>query len=122
MIRTDGELARALERDDVGQPLALGAVLTDAVAKGDFVGLRMFLDSKTSLAPGGKKGVPSFSVGQVLSWGLRILGVGGGAEQGEDKLAVGDFVVMANVEVSAVALHDCGNTDELFIRRHRKPS
>lgn len=35
---------------------------------------------------------------QVISWGLRQLGIGGGA-RGEDTLVVGCFVLLSNVEV-----------------------
>jgi len=58
------------------------------------VPLHEFLSSKTSIY--NRSWVPS--PWQVISWGLRQLGVIG-APGSQDKLAVGNFVVMANVEV-----------------------
>lgn len=94
VIRTSEELARALETDDLGRPLALGAVLQDALQRKELVPLQEFLSAKKSVYA--KNWVPT--PWQVVSWGLRQLGVAGG-ETAEDKLAVGNFVVMANVEV-----------------------
>ena len=73
--------------------MALGAVIQDAVEKRELVPLQDFLSAKKSIYS--KSWVPS--AWQVVNWGLRQIGIGGAA--GEDKLAVGDFVVMANVEV-----------------------
>jgi charged multivesicular body protein 7 len=77
---------------EYGRPLALGAVLQDAVQSGALIELRTFLDKKESLYK--KRWVPS--VGEVVGWGLRQLGVIGG---GDDRLVKGNFVVVANVEV-----------------------
>ncbi|KAK5135769.1 hypothetical protein LTR04_004591, partial [Oleoguttula sp. CCFEE 6159] len=93
-IRTGDELARALESREWGRPLALGTVIQDAVARKEMVPLREFLENKTIVY------VRSWRVSpwQVVSWGLRQLGLTG-RTAAEDKLAVGSFVIMANVEV-----------------------
>ncbi|KAK5020291.1 hypothetical protein LTR16_001269, partial [Cryomyces antarcticus] len=92
-IRTGDELARALESREWGRPLALGTVIQDAVARKEMVPLREFLENKTIVY------VRSWRVSpwQVVSWGLRQLGLTG-RTAAEDKLAVGSFVIMANVE------------------------
>lgn len=94
MIRTGEELLRALQTQEYGRPLALGAVVDDAVRRKELVPLKDFLDAKTSIYA--KSWVPT--PWQVVSWGLRQIGVMGG-EPAEDRLVAGNFVVMANVEV-----------------------
>jgi charged multivesicular body protein 7 len=77
-----------------GRPLALGAVIQDAVEKREFVPLDDFLNATKSIYA--KSWIPS--PWQVVSWGLKQVGVASlfGAS---DKLSVGNLVVMANVEV-----------------------
>jgi charged multivesicular body protein 7 len=82
---------------EYGTPLALSAVLHDAIQGGALVDLRTFLERKESLYK--KRWVPS--VGEVVGWGLRQLGVMG---NGEDKLVKGNFVVVGNVEVGHAAV------------------
>ena len=91
------ELAQSLQSPQWGQPLALGAVIQDAVEQRKLVPLQDFLSATKSVYS--KSWVPS--PWQVVSWGLRQIGIGGGPA---DKLAVGNFVVMANVEVAAEAV------------------
>ncbi|OQO09592.1 hypothetical protein B0A48_04994 [Cryoendolithus antarcticus] len=100
-IRTGEELARALTTPEHGRPLALGAVIEDAVAKRELIPLRTFLDAKMTIYA--KSWVPS--PWQVIQWGLRQLGAGSG-DLGEDKLVAGNFVAVANVEAAAKAVLD----------------
>ncbi|KAF2497075.1 hypothetical protein BU16DRAFT_349006 [Lophium mytilinum] len=95
-IRTGDELSRALASNEYGRPMALGVVIGDAVSKKEMVPLNEFLASKTSIY--NRSWVPTPR--QVISWGLRQLGVIG-APGSQDRLAVGNFVVMANVEAAA---------------------
>ena len=64
----------------------------------DLIQLKEFLDAKQSVYA--KSWIPT--PWQVLSWGLRQLGViGDGTEGLDERVATADFVVMANVEVSS---------------------
>lgn len=59
--------------------------------------LEAFLEARESLYVKHRYRVPS--LGEVVGWGLRQLGVLGGEESGEDRLVTGNFVIVANVEV-----------------------
>lgn len=96
LLHSGEELARALATREFGRPLALGAAIEDAARRKELVQLREFLDAKKSVYA--KSWVPS--AWQVLSWGLRQLGIAGEGSSG-DKLVAGDFVIMANVEVGS---------------------
>ncbi|KAF2083686.1 hypothetical protein K490DRAFT_51040 [Saccharata proteae CBS 121410] len=98
-IRTGDELARQLTTAENGRPLALAAVIQDAVAKKELIPLRDFLGAKTSIYA--RSWV--ISPWAVVAWGLRQLSsaVGFGSS---DKLAVGEFVVMENVEAASNAI------------------
>lgn len=67
----------------------------DAVEKKEMIPVKDFLSSSTSIYNKSWMITP----GQVISWMLRQLGVTGGVSA-EDKLSVGNFVLVANVEVS----------------------
>jgi charged multivesicular body protein 7 len=103
VLKTGEELSRSLQTQEFGRPLALGAVLQDAVERKELVPLAEFLNAKKSIYA--KTWIPT--PWQAVSWGLKQLGVMGG-ESVEDKLVAGNFVVMANVEVSqsAMVLHE----------------
>lgn len=95
MLRCGEELAQALQTPEYGRPLALGAAVQDAVRRKELIQLREFLDAKGSVYA--KSWVPT--PWQVLSWGLRALGVlGDGMEEG--KVEKAEFVVLGLVEVS----------------------
>lgn len=65
--------------------------------KKDLIQLKEFLDAKQSVYATSWIPTPW----QILSWGLRQLGViGDGTEGLDERVATADFVVMANVEVS----------------------
>lgn len=94
VLRTSDELARSLQTQEFGRPLALGAVVQDALDRKELVPLKEFLETKKSVYA--RSWIPT--PWQAVSWGLRQLGVTGG-ESVEDKLVAGSFVVMANLEV-----------------------
>lgn len=95
------ELETALRHAKYGRPLALGAVVQDAVDKGDLIPVQQFKSATKSIYS--RSWVPS--PWQVVNWGLRQVGIGGASNT--DKLSVGDFVVVANVEHAAQALLAC---------------
>jgi charged multivesicular body protein 7 len=99
LLKTGEELSKALQTQEYGRPLALGAVVQDAVDKKELVPLAEFLNAKKSIYA--KTWIPT--PWQAVSWGLKQLGVMGG-ESVEDKLVAGNFVVMANVEVRKNAM------------------
>lgn len=94
VLRTSEELERSLQTQEFGRPLALGAVVQDAVDRKELVPLREFMEAKKSMYA--RSWIPT--PWQAVSWGLKQLGVTGG-EAAEDKLIAGSFVVMANLEV-----------------------
>lgn len=92
-------MANALRTRDFGRPLALGAAIEDAARRKELIQLKEFLDAKKSVYA--KTWIPT--PWQVLSWGLRQLGLAG-TDSAADKLVAGDFVIMANVEASTPSL------------------
>lgn len=68
--------------------------MQDAVEKGDLIPLDHFLQSQKSVYA--KSWIPS--PWQVMGWGLKQVGLSS-LFGSSDKLSVGNFVVMANVEV-----------------------
>ncbi|KAF2217242.1 hypothetical protein CERZMDRAFT_32679 [Cercospora zeae-maydis SCOH1-5] len=104
VIDSGEALLRELNTQEYGRPLALGAVLEDAVNSKTLVPLKEFLDRKESLY--NKTWLPT--PWQVVSWSLRQLGLTSGTS-GEDRLVKGSFVVVANVEAAAKAVLDEAN-------------
>ena len=99
VLHSGEELGRALQTQEYGRPLALGSVIEDAVKKKELVPLKDFLNAKQSVYA--RSWIPT--PWQVVSWGLRQIGVMGG-EDVEDRLVTGNFVIMANVEVCSRGL------------------
>ncbi|KAB2579266.1 3-hydroxyisobutyrate dehydrogenase [Lasiodiplodia theobromae] len=99
ILGTGEALLRELASKDFGRPLALAAVIHDAATSKEMIPLKDFLAAKTSIYSRSWNLNP-FS---VLSWGLQQLGVIGGTTS-QDKLAVGEFVVMANLEAASSAV------------------
>ncbi|KZF23232.1 Snf7 family protein [Xylona heveae TC161] len=95
-LRTGEDLLRELETKEWGRPLALGAVINEAVAQKQLLPLQEFLTTTTSIYHKSWIGSPW----SVISWGLRQLGVIGGVS-GEDKLSVGQFAIVGNIEETA---------------------
>ncbi|KAK5118256.1 hypothetical protein LTR85_008236 [Meristemomyces frigidus] len=116
-LHTGEELARGLQTQDFGRPLALGAVIEDAVKKKELIPLNDFLEAKQSVYA--KSWIPT--PWQVVSWGLRQLRVMG-REGVEDRLVTGNFVIMTNVEAAAKTILEqlskaaVSNTSRIFSR------
>lgn len=98
-LSTSEALLRELTSKDFGRPLALAAVIHDAVSKKEMIPLKDFRAAQTSIY------ARSWSISplSILSWGLQQLGVIGGTTS-QDKLAAGEFVIMANLEAASNAI------------------
>ncbi|KAF2395646.1 hypothetical protein EJ06DRAFT_585784 [Trichodelitschia bisporula] len=94
VLSTGPGLARALETRECGRPLALDAVIADALAKKTLLPVPEFLSSKTSIYARGW--VPS--PWDVLSWAVRAAGLGSGPS------VTGRFVVLENLEAALAGL------------------
>jgi charged multivesicular body protein 7 len=106
-IRTGEELVGALDCREWGRPVALAVVIQDAVQRKEMIPQREFLESKTGIYS--KRWVPT--PWEVVRWSLRQLGLVGG-EMRSDRLAIGQFVVVENVEVCWSGLeHNGENTN-----------
>lgn len=125
-VLTAGQpLLDALQSDRYGRPLALDAVIQEAVQERDLVPLEAFLRAKESIY--NRRSWSAWAVGlpwHALSWGLHRLGVieGGGQPrqssavagnaaafsllQGGGRIAPDQLVVLANVEAAAAAFAD----------------
>jgi charged multivesicular body protein 7 len=98
VLHSGEELSRALQTQEYGRPLALGAAIEDAVRNKEFIQLKQFLDAKQSVYASSWLPTPW----QIVNWTLRQLGVKG--ESNNDTLVSADFVIMPNVEVSEAGL------------------
>ncbi|GME24475.1 3-hydroxyisobutyrate dehydrogenase [Neofusicoccum parvum] len=98
-LGTGEVLLRELTSKDFGRPLALAAVIHDAVTKKEMIPLKDFQAAKTSIYS------RSWSISplSILSWGLQQLGVIGGTTS-QDKLATDELVVMPNLEAASNAI------------------
>ncbi|KAH7063334.1 Snf7-domain-containing protein [Macrophomina phaseolina] len=98
-LGTGEALLRELTSKDFGRPLALAAVIHDAVSKKEMIPLKDFVAAKTSIYS------RSWSINplSILSWGLQQLGVIGGTVS-QDKLVAGEFVIVANLEAASNAI------------------
>ncbi|KAF2690441.1 hypothetical protein K458DRAFT_328827 [Lentithecium fluviatile CBS 122367] len=92
-IHTGRELARALQHKDYGVPTCLPAVFQDAMRKRSFVLDTEFIGATTSIYK--RSWVPSAK--DVLQWGWKVLT----GPDDPDRLPVGTFVVVHNVEAAA---------------------
>jgi charged multivesicular body protein 7 len=90
VLQSDEQLLRALESKQYGRPLALGAVVREALAAKDLIPLREFLDAKESIYR------RPWSVWNLASWTMKQLGVADMLKR--DSLPPGQFVVVSNVE------------------------
>ncbi|CAK3932364.1 snf7 family [Lecanosticta acicola] len=99
LLSTGEELVRDLQTQEYGRPLALGAVVQDAVKSGRLVNMKEFLEKEGSIYH--KGGIASWipGPGDVVRWGLRQVGLLG--EGREDQLVKGQWVIVANVEAAA---------------------
>ncbi|PHH77907.1 hypothetical protein CDD80_7589 [Ophiocordyceps camponoti-rufipedis] len=92
VLTLDDSLLRALENRQFGQPLALGAVVREAVAARDLILLRDFISSSQSIYKRSWAGLPWTAV----AWALQQFGLTG--LSGEDRVPVGQYVVVENLE------------------------
>ena len=101
VVKIDNALLRQLENKQYGQPLALGTAVREAVATRDLIPLQDFLKAPQSIYHRGWGNVPW----SVVGWTLRQLGIMD-PTRGEDKLPMGQYVVMENLEAAARELGD----------------
>jgi len=90
VLNPNEQLLRALETKQYGRPLALGAVVQEALGVKDLIPLSQFLAAKDSIYH------KSWSVWNLAAWTMKQLGVSDYLRS--DKLPSGQFVVVANVE------------------------
>lgn len=101
VLDCDDRLPAALESKQYGRPLALGAVVSEALAEKELVPLQNFLKAKESIY-NKQWGLSPWA---VASWVFRQLGVTDSL-QGSDRVPRGQLVVIANVESVAKAFSD----------------
>lgn len=99
VLSLDGSLLSELECKEFGQPLAFGTVVREAAADRAFVPLGEFTRAQQSIYARTWSGLPW----SVVSWTLRQLGVVDPAK-GDDKVPVGQFVVVENLEAATKEL------------------
>ncbi|KAH7411272.1 Snf7-domain-containing protein [Cadophora sp. MPI-SDFR-AT-0126] len=92
-ITISNDLVQALETREWGRPSALGSVVREGLKARQWIDVREFENARGNIYKQGWT-IPVPSVGDVLGWGLRQLGLGGG----EEKLVKGRMVVMENLE------------------------
>ncbi|KAI9730410.1 MAG: hypothetical protein M1834_005920 [Cirrosporium novae-zelandiae] len=97
LLETGQELVRALETKEYGRPLALGAVINEGIQRKEMIPFQEFLTTPTSIYNRSWVITPW----QILKWGLKQLGLAGGS-YGEDRLSIGQFVLIRNVEVRKI--------------------
>lgn len=101
ILTADESLLRALESKQYGRPLALGAVIREAMQQKDLIPLQQFVASKESIYHKTWTSIPW----AVAAWGFRQLGLTGAFTFGsDDRLPGGQFVVIANLEHASRAL------------------
>ncbi|KAH7355231.1 Snf7-domain-containing protein [Rhexocercosporidium sp. MPI-PUGE-AT-0058] len=94
-ITISNDLVLALETREWGRPSALGTVVREGTKARLWIDVREFEEAKESVYKQSWT-IPVPSVGDVVGWGLRQLGFGGG----EEKLVRGKVVVMENLEAA----------------------
>lgn len=93
ILKADDELLRALNTNEWGRPLSLGAVVQEAIAKKELMPLREFMDSNDSIY------TRSWTIKpwDIVGWGLKQFGISFGG----NKLPGGKLVILGNVEEAA---------------------
>ncbi|KAF3926281.1 hypothetical protein ABW20_dc0108184 [Dactylellina cionopaga] len=91
VLPVTSSLLPSLTTREYGTPTALGCVINDGIASGEFIPLKSFLTREGSIYY-----KPWVDPWKVLSWGMRQAGVGGTTISG--KLVNGDIVIVKNVE------------------------
>ncbi|KAK0119581.1 hypothetical protein ONS95_011021 [Cadophora gregata] len=92
-ITISTDLVYALETREWGVPSALGTVVREGLKTRQWIDVQEFALARESIYQKGWA-LPVPSIGDVLGWGLRQLGFGGG----EEKLVKGQVVVLENLE------------------------
>ncbi|KAI1857815.1 uncharacterized protein JN550_013013 [Neoarthrinium moseri] len=118
VLELDDSMLHALETKSLGQPLALGTVLAEAVANGEMIPQKQFLDSKETVY---YKSWGSLGW-NVAKWGLRKAGLVG-APGADGKIPKGQFAVLSNLETgakrfSSAASDRAGRFGRAFSRAH----
>jgi charged multivesicular body protein 7 len=90
ILNSNEQLLRALETKQYGRPLALSAVVQEALGAKDLIPLSQFLSAKDSIYQ------RPWSMWNLASWTMKQLGVSDYLRS--DSLPSGQFVVVANVE------------------------
>ncbi|TEY39220.1 hypothetical protein BOTCAL_0466g00020 [Botryotinia calthae] len=95
ILRADDELLRALDTNEWGRPLSLGAVVQEAIAKKELMPLGEFMNATDSIYNRSWTIKPW----DIVGWGLKQNGItfGGG------KLPGGKLLILGNVEEAAKA-------------------
>ncbi|MCJ1481694.1 hypothetical protein MMC06_001853 [Schaereria dolodes] len=95
-LKTGEELVEALEITGYGRPLALGAVMDEAISEGIMIPLQTFLTESKSIYD------KSWSAQSrwLISWGLKRLGLAV-SPSSKDRLVRGQFVVASSLEKAA---------------------
>ncbi|SPO03198.1 related to protein SNF7 [Cephalotrichum gorgonifer] len=115
-VPVDERLVRGLEYKQFGRPLALGAVVNQAVSEKDFLPLDEFLLASESIYAQSWASLPK----SILSWAAQRVWAGDGTK-GEDKLPHGRYVVVKNLETATKALAEhTSNTASVLERAFTK--
>lgn len=93
ILRADDELLRALDTNEWGRPLSLGAVVQEAMAKKELMPLGDFMNATDSIYNRSWTIKPW----DIVGWGLKQIGISFGG----DKLPGGKLVILGNVEEAA---------------------
>ncbi|KAM0125935.1 hypothetical protein ACHAO1_010341 [Botrytis cinerea] len=93
ILRADDELLRALDTNEWGRPLSLGAVVQEAMAKKELMPLGDFMSATDSIYNRSWTIKPW----DIVGWGLKQIGISFGG----DKLPGGKLVILGNVEEAA---------------------
>lgn len=95
ILKADDELLRALNTNDWGRPLSLGAVIQEAIAKKKLIPLGEFMNASDSIY------ARSWTIKpwDIIGWGLKQFGISFGAS----RLPGEKLVILGNVEEAAKA-------------------
>lgn len=117
ILRTDEALLRALDTKQWGRPLALGAVIQDAIAKKEMIPLKEFMVAKSSIYQ------TSWSLNpqQLVTWSLRQLGLISDGSS-EESIPSQTLVLVSNLESASKEVKNrqvsrTGYTDDLYTKK-----
>ncbi|PSR90605.1 Snf7-domain-containing protein [Coniella lustricola] len=106
VLSADESLLRALESKQYGRPLALGTVIREAAQKQDLIPLQAFLSARNSIYYKSWASIPW----NIAAWGFEQLGLTGAFTFGsDDHLPGGQFVIVVNLELAAMAVLEHGS-------------